>query len=525
MIKLMCTLTSLLSSVVLLCACSESGEITAEGEVAANIAPASADSATVLASGGKAQPNIILILADDMGYGDIGAYNPDSKVPTPNLDRLAAQGIRFTDAHAPAAVCSPSRYALLTGRYAWRSRLKSGVLWGYSPLLIEKDRVTIASLLQQQGYATAGIGKWHLGMGRSEADFFGAAATAAKETGGDSGRLRPGPNEVGFDYFFGIPASLDMRPYVYVEDGRPYTPLTGKLVEASGSRRHGGGGFWRKGQVAEGFVHEAVLPTLTEKALGYIRARGAAGSDQPFFLYFSLTAPHTPWLPTDAFRGKSGAGYYGDFAVQVDAVVGQVSAELEKQGMTDSTLLIFTSDNGAHWLETDIQEFGHHANGRLRGQKADIHEGGHRVPFIVRWPGQMPAGRVSSQPTTFTDLLATLAMLTGAELPQDAGEDSFNILPALFGQPLERERAPMVHHSGDGMFAIRDGNWKLIEGLGSGGFTRPKRKAPMKGMPDYQLYNLESDPGESRNVAADHPDIIARLATILERFRSRGRSR
>lgn len=480
----------------------------------------------VAASEAEKRPNIVVILADDMGYGDIGAYNPDSHVPTPNLDQLASEGMRFTDAHSPSAVCTPTRYALLTGRYAWRSRLKSGVLWGYSPLLIEAGRETIPSMLKKQGYHTAGIGKWHLGFGNSEADFYGAAVSGAANAGdAEFGRLRPGPNEVGFDYFFGIPASLDMKPYLYVENGQPFSPLTGKLVEASDQRRSGGGGMWRKGQIAEGFVHEEVLPTLVEKAVGYIRER-ETDDDTPFFLYFPLTAPHTPWLPTEEFRGKSRAGYYGDFVAQVDDVVGQIRSALADTGEDGNTLLIYTSDNGAHWLETDIEKFGHLANSDLRGQKADIHEGGHRVPFIASLAGRVPEGSVSDQPTVLTDLMATLASLTGAELDGDAGPDSFNILPSLLGDAEQQApRGAMVHHSLDGMFAIRDGDWKLIEGLGSGGFTSPQREDAAAGEVSVQLYNLKDDPSETTNVAAENPEVVARLTATLNEFRDNGRSR
>ena len=471
------------------------------------------------------RPNIVVILADDMGYGDVGAYNADSHIPTPNLDRMAQDGMRFTDAHSPSAVCTPTRYSLLTGRYAWRSSLKSGVLWGYSPLLIEKGRETIPSMLKKQGYHTAGIGKWHLGMGDSEADYYGASATEGKNSGDDFGRLSPGPNEVGIDYFFGIPASLDMKPYLYVENGRPYTPLTGKLVPASGQRRYGGEGFWRKGQIAEGFVHEEVLPTITEKALDYIRARSKDKDGKPFFLYFALTAPHTPWLPTEAFQGKSKAGHYGDFSVQVDDVVGQVNAALKEAGIADDTIVIYTSDNGAHWLDTDIKRYGHLANGALRGQKADIHEGGHRVPFLVSWPGHVPAGSSSAQPITLTDLMATFASLTGAALEGDAGPDSFDVLPVLLGEQETVSRPPMVHHALDGMFAIRDGDWKLIEGLGSGGFTEPKREEAGEGAPTVQLYNLKDDPGETKSVAAENPEVVARLLRILNQFRDSSSSR
>ena len=471
------------------------------------------------------KPNIVIILADDMGYGDLRAYNPRSLIPTPHLDQMASDGVRFIDAHSPSAVCTPTRYALLTGRYAWRSRLKSGVLWGYSRLLIEEGTETIPSLLKGVGYHTAGIGKWHLGFGNSEADYFGTSATEGQNSGDDFGRLSPGPNEVGFDYFFGIPASLDMKPYLYVENGQPFTPLDGTLVSASGQRRYGGEGFWRKGQVAEGFVHQEVLPTITERAIDYIKTRSAkAKGGQPFFLYFALTAPHTPWLPSEEFIGRSGAGYYGDFSAQVDHVVGQVRSTLEAQGLSDNTLVIYTSDNGAHWLGTDIETYEHLANGSLRGQKADIYEGGHRVPFIATWPGRIAGKRISHQPTTLTDLMATIASLTGAELGGDAGPDSFDILPALLGEQLKVARGPMVHHALDGMFAIREGEWKLIEGLGSGGFTEPVRESASSGRANVQLYNLATDLKETQSVADEFPEIVDRLMARLDQIRTSGRS-
>ena len=465
-------------------------------------------------------PNIVLILADDMGYGDIQSYNPDSKIPTPHLDRLVSAGMRFTDAHSPSAVCTPTRYGLLTGRYAWRTSLKSGVLWGYSPLLIEEDRVTLASLLRAQGYHTAAIGKWHLGMGSLEANYFEAPIVDGRDTSFDFGYLRPGPNEVGFDYFFGIPASLDMKPYIYVENARPYTPLTGKLVEASAMRRYGGGGYWRKGQIAEGFAHAEVLPQITGKAVDYIQQRGQDDNDQPFFLYFPLTAPHTPWLPVSEFQGKSGAGYYGDFVAQVDDTVGQIMAALAQQGFADNTLVIFTSDNGAHWLSTDIEQFDHLANGLWRGQKADIYEGGHRVPFIAKWTGRIPAGTVSELPIAHTDLMATIAEVVNTPMGPEAGPDSFSFLPVLRGEPEAQDaRPPMVHHSLYGMFAIREGDWKLIDGLGSGGFTEPAQVEAVAGEEAVRLYNLATDPAETNNVAADHPQQVVRLRQRLAQIK------
>ncbi|MDO6748360.1 sulfatase family protein [Gilvimarinus sp. 1_MG-2023] len=465
------------------------------------------------------RPNIVVILADDMGYGDIGAYNEKSLIPTPNLDDMAAAGMRFTDAHTPSSVCTPSRYSLLTGRYAWRTHLKTGVLWGYSPLLIEPGRETIASMLRKQGYHTAGIGKWHLGLGNGEPSYYGVPVTEGESPAVDSKRLRPGPNEVGFDYFFGTPASLDMKPYVYIENGQPLTPMTGKLVEASERRRGGGGGMWRKGEIAEGFDHQKVLPTLTEKAVHYIHTRGQSDGE-PFFLYFSLTAPHTPWLPSEAFIGKSEAGYYGDFNVQVDHVVGQVYNALESAGVAENTLVVFTSDNGANWLTVDIEKYGHYANGSLRGQKADIYEGGHRVPLLFTWPNHIPQNTVSDQPATLADLMATFATLTDVALADTSAPDSVDISPVLLGGAAKVTREPLIHHSVDGMFAIREGEWKLVEGLGSGGFTAPVREKATEDGVKVQLYNLAQDPGETKNVAAKHPKIVAQLQSKLDHIRS-----
>jgi arylsulfatase A len=454
-------------------------------------------------------PNIVFILADDMGYGDPGCYNKDSRIPTPNIDRLAAQGMRFTDAHTPSAVCTPTRYGLLTGRYCWRTNLKRGVLQGYSPLLIEPGRMTVASLLKQHGYRTAGIGKWHLGLGTAkETDF--------------SKPLRPGPNSVGFDYYFGIPASLDMPPYVFVENEGVTEAPTGR-IEASEMRRKGGKGFWRAGAIAPSFKHEDVLPKLGEKAVEFIRKQDAS---HPFFLYLPLNAPHTPWMPLGENRGRSKAGYYGDFVVQVDDTVGRVVKALDEAKLADNTLLFFTSDNGAHWLPSDIEEWGHRANGRLRGQKADIWEGGHRVPFIVRWPGKVKPNSRSDETICLTDFLATTAAVIGARLPADAGEDSFNLVPVLRGEKRDGPvREATVHHSADGTFAIRQGPWKLALALGSHGFSLPRDIKPKAGEAQGQLYHLGADPEEKNNLWLQKPDVVKRLTALLEKYQADGRSR
>ncbi|MGH7202151.1 MAG: sulfatase family protein [Planctomycetaceae bacterium] len=472
-----------------------------------------------------APPHIVVLLADDLGWGDARCYNPDSKIPTPNLDRLASQGVRFTDAHTPSSVCTPTRYGLLTGRYCWRTSLKEGVLWGHSPALIEPGRMTIASLLKAHGYATHGVGKWHLGLGDDEQTDY-------------SKTLHPAPTDYGFDSYFGIPASLDMDPYLYVVDDRAEAQPT-ETIEKSEHRRRDGGGYWRGGAIAPGFRHIDVLPRITERAVSVIRqheeqsravsARSGAtrpGSIQPLFLYFALTAPHTPWMPTDEFRGKSQAGHYGDFVAQVDDAIGQVLRALDETGLAENALVIVTSDNGSHWPVSDIEKFDHRANGPWRGQKADIWEGGHRVPFIVRWPGKIKAGSTSDQTICLTDLPATCAAIVGAELPQNAGEDSYDILPALLGTDEGRPiREATVHHSLHGTFAIRQGDWKLVLGLGSGGFTQPRVIEPKPGEPAGQLYNLAADPAEERNVYAEHPEIVARLRQLLENYKTRGRSR
>jgi arylsulfatase A len=465
------------------------------------------------------QTNIVLILADDLGYGDPTCYNADSKTPTPEIDRLAREGIRFTDAHTPSAVCTPTRYGTLTGRYCWRSRLKSGVLNGYSEPLIETDRLTIASLLKQHGYRTGCVGKWHLGVGWVPRD---AGAKVRADNIDYSKPVTQGPPALGFDYSYIIPASLDMPPYCWLENGR--------LVEAPtahtpGSERRwsGGGGYWRAGAIAPSFDFYDVLPTVTDRSVAFIKRQKAK---EPFFLYAALTAPHTPWMPTKEFRGRTPVDWYGDFVTQVDWSVGQILKAVEDGGLRDNTLVVFTSDNGSHWPVAQIEKFHHRANGPWRGQKADIHEGGHRVPFICRWPGRVDPGTQSAQTICLTDLLATCAAVIGAPLPADAGPDSFSLLP-LLREPARATpvREATVHHSADGMFAIRQGPWKLILGLGSGGFTAPARFQPKPGGPQGQLYNLAEDPGEQKNLWAEEPEVVKRLTALLERHQQQGHSR
>ena len=456
------------------------------------------------------RPHIVLILADDLGQGDLGCYNSNSRILTPQMDRIAAEGMRFTDAHSPAAVCTPTRYGLLTGRYAWRTRLKSWVLNGSSRALIEPGRPTIATLLAERGWSTQVVGKWHLGLGDSEPVDY-------------SQSLSPGPLAAGFDNCFVIPASLDMEPYVFVVDDEvEHSPST--RIDGSAHRRHGGDGFWRSGRAASGWEMQQVLPRLADEALQRINDHAAQGASQPLFLYFPLSAPHTPWVPTAEWAGTTPVSHYGDFVAQVDGVVGRVFTALEANGMADNTLLIVTSDNGAHWLSSDIEQYGHDANNGWRGQKADIHEGGHRIPFIVRWPGRIPAGVTSSELICLTDLYQTVANLTG-ESPSVGGEDSFDYSSHFLGARSERPvRDSLVHHSGNGMYAIRQGPWKLISQRGSGGFTRPVNFDPPEGEPSGQLYHLGDDPGESENLWTSNPEVVARLLARLIEIQQNGRS-
>lgn len=453
------------------------------------------------------RPNIVLILADDLGYGDPVCYNRDSKARTPHIDRLAQQGCRFTDAHTPAAVCTPTRYGVLTGRYPWRSALKRGVLDGYSPALIEPGRMTLASLLRAAGYRTACVGKWHLGLGRAKkADF--------------TRPLRPGPNAVGFDEFFGIAASLDMPPYVYIENERVTRPPT-ETTAGNDKPGHGASGFWRGGPIAPDFKHVEVLDRLTEKAIAFIRK----GGERPFFLYFPLSAPHMPVLPSARFRGKTD-GPYTDFVTQCDDTVGRVLKALDDAGQADRTLVIFTSDNGAYWNPGDIARWRHRANDGLHGQKADIWEGGHRVPFIVRWPGVVRAGTTTAEVICQTDLLATFAALVDAKLPADAGEDSFDLLPILKGKRLERPlREATIHQAADGTLAIRQGPWRLTPTRGSHGFSAPRTVPPKKGEPTGTLYHLGRDLAERTNLWQSEPEVVRRLTALLERARKDGRTR
>jgi arylsulfatase A-like enzyme len=460
------------------------------------------------AIGGDESPNFVFILADDMGYGDVHALNPDSKIPTPNLDGLAAAGMTFTDAHSPSAVCTPTRYGLVTGRYCWRSRLKRGVQNGYGPQLIENERPTVASYLKSNGYKTGIVGKWHLGLGfAKKAD--GKAIDYTKP-------LTHGPNDLGFDYSYIIPASLDFPPYVYFRNGQATEPST---VTQPAQKFPP---FLRNGPRAADLVMENCLDDLARDAVKFIQEE-STNKAQPFFLYFPLTAPHKPVLPHPRFRGKTQLGPYGDFIVQVDWTVGEVLKALDAAGIADNTVVIYSSDNGSFMYRRDeadatghvddqtVQAYrasNHTANHVFRGTKADVWEAGHRVPFFARWPGTIKPGSKCSDTICLTDFFATAAEVIGKDPPKGAAPDSFSFLSQLKGGKPEAARPPVINHSASGMFAIRDGKWKLVLGNGSGGRERPSGRPFQK---PYQLFDLAEDVSEKRNVIEKYPEIAARL--------------
>ena len=470
----------------------------------------------------RSAPNIIVILADDQGFGDVGALNPESRIPTPNIDRIAGEGMIFGDAHTTSSVCTPTRYGLLTGRYHWRTHLQKGVLGGFSPPLISEGRPTVASVLKTTGYHTACIGKWHLGMnwplkGGGVADDGGDFSGGFKDGWkvDYTAPIQNGPTSVGFDYFYGISASLDMPPYVYILNERPTQAAT---VEKA---------FHRKGPAAEDFEAVDVLPEIAEKSVAFIDKQAKQHADEPFFMYIPLNAPHTPIVPTDEFKGKSGINIYADFTIQVDHHVGEILEALDDNQLTDETLIVFTTDNGCSPAAKipELVAAGHQPSYIYRGHKADIFEGGHRVPFVARWPGKVPAGSRYDHLIGQVDILATAAEIAGAEYPDTAGEDSVSFLPALLGKTTDPIRSSLIQQSIGGQFAIRDGNWKLNLCPGSGGWSDPRPgRADLSQMPTVQLYDLAKDPGERNNLAESNPDRVEAMKAMLAKDISRGRT-
>ncbi|PSL05261.1 arylsulfatase A-like enzyme [Haloactinopolyspora alba] len=487
-------------------------------------------SGTVADATGK--PNIVYILADDMGYGDMRRNNADGKIPTPNLDRLARQGMRFTDAHAGSSVCTPSRYSLLTGCYAWRSRLKSGIVWPWDGSLIEPGRPTVASLLRDSGYRTACIGKWHLGWdwpthdGRHPNDTlrYGVLTTeenakreAFAENVDFAGRIRGGPVDHGFDTYFGVDVP-NFPPYAWFADDR----LTQQPTEQKPPEMYG-----RNGPAVPGWSLEEMVPEFTRRAAELIEAHATPDTDpeqRPLFLYLPLTSPHSPIVPNAQFRGKSGIGAYGDFVCEVDWVVGEVMDALERAGASDNTLLIFASDNGPEDHTKDdegayqrIRATGHASMGPLRGIKRDAWEGGHRVPMLARWPRIVPASTSCDQIVCLSDLMATCADIVGAT--HDTAEDSVSMLPLLRGRVDEPTRDDVIHHSETGTFAIRHGRWVFIDAPTGDENGEPADFARARGYQPHdfpgELYDIDDDLLQRRNRYGERPDVVDMLSARL----------
>ena len=450
------------------------------------------------------RPNILIILVDDMGYGDPGCYNSRSKIATPNIDRLARDGMRFTDAHASGPLCHPSRYGLITGQHPFRTDISK---WPKEPL-VKKDQITIASLLKKAGFRTAMVGKWHLGF---------------EENGYDK-KLPGGPLDCGFDSFFGFRASTDIPPYFYLSGDHAVQPPTNQIEE---HHTEGlapiQGEFWKAGGIAPDVELKDVLPRFTDEAVTVIQNHAKKADSKPLMLYLALTAPHTPWLPSREFQNRSDAGMYGDFSMMVDAMIGRVLQSLEVTRLAENTLVIFTSDNGPVWYPEDVKRTGHDSLGGLRGMKNSHWEGGHRMPFVVRWPGKVKAGSTSGQTICFTDLMATIADATGTTMPNEAGPDSFSFLPVLVG--TQPENKPVRDSLAIGK-SIRSGPWKYIDGREPRLFLRTSSGTiPTEDEPPGQLFNLADDVGELRNLHADNPEIVSRLKAEFTRILNTPRTR
>lgn len=463
-------------------------------------------------------PNIVVILADDFGVGDIQAHYPNNKIATPYLDKLVSQGVSFTDAHSPSAVCTPTRYGLLTGRYSWRTRLQEWVLAAYEPPLIAEGRATLPSLLRDNGYSTAMIGKWHLGW-----DWAGPQPSAMNEVRNGNKTLqwdytkpiRNGPTGRGFDYYFGVDLP-NMPPFTFIENDRVVVQPTAKYVydEKEGVVMPRG---FEGNPMAPGWKFADIVPELTKRAVEQIQQR--AKQDKPFFLYYAMTSPHEPVVPSKRFRDKSGIAPVADFVMETDWSAGQVLQAIDDAGIADNTIVIFTADNGhSHYTGwEDLVGAGHMPSGPYRGHKGDIWEGGHRVPLVVRWPGKTPANSSSAQMVSLTDMLATCAQAAGAKVPKGAAEDSISFLDSALGKPQKNPRTTLINHSNFGEFAYRNGPWKLVYRLGDEDLEKSRGKKTVA-----ELYNLDKDIAEAHDLAQEQPEMVRKLTKELESAIARG---
>ena len=463
------------------------------------------------------KPNIIYILADDLGYGDLSIYNKNSKIFTPNIDSIGDEGMVFYDMHSTSSVCTPTRYSILTGEYAWRTRLKYGVLWSYGEPLINENKNTVASMLKKYGYTTSVIGKWHLGLGWVTKNDISEINSDIR----DSGLIRDinedlidfsknptfGPPQNGFDYSFILPSSLDIPPYLYLENNKFLNPVN-NYTNGNKPNIDASGAFWRPGPMAEDFDINQVLPIFFDKSKKYIEK--TQKEDKPFFLYLPLPGPHTPWLPDSSFKDSSEAGEYGDFVKMIDFYVGNLLDHLKSLNLEKNTMVIFTSDNGPYWWPESILKFNHKAALDLKGMKGDIYDGGHRIPFMVKYPGVVKEKSTNSDVNSLASLMSTLGEMLGED-HNNIGIDSYSFYEALINVNHKSELNPIIHHSSKGFFSLRKGKWKLIENLGSGGFSKPVYIEAEKEENIYSLFNMEDDISETNNLANKYPEIVKDL--------------
>jgi len=488
---------------------------------------------SLLCHGKEQLPNIVIIYADDMGYGDLAIQNEKSKIPTPNLDQLARKGMRFSDAHSSSGICSPSRYALLTGKYHWRR--KQGIVGSFGKPFFAQSDVTLPQVLQNSGYKTAAIGKWHLGWhwpfinkptGRfvtkkGENKFYQPQDIDWKKA------IKGGPLDHGFDYYFGD-GTINFPPYAWIENDRVIkAPNAVMTMQNIGQKVKEGSWEFRMGPKVEGWNPYDVLPTLTKKSQQWL---GQQKKDQPFFLYLALPSPHAPIIPNKEFEGKSQAGAYGDFMVQTDWVAGQVIDALKKNGLDDNTLVIFTSDNGPEkYAYQRAEQYGHYSSGDFRGLKRDVYEGGHHVPFIIKWPSKIQAGAVSTEVISQVDIMATLAAITQSALPKNSASDSYDISPILFNQKYHSPlREATVQHTKKDTYALRQGKWLFINKKSGQHTKAPKSYNQQHGYKSFQtgslLFDLAADPGQRTNLHAKYPEKVTAMEKLLNKYRKQSYS-
>ncbi len=525
----------LLLSALLLSSCSQLAALSPPTEGSTDpqgrVSPAEAN-------GDLRRPNVVLILADDLGYGDVGCYNPESKVPTPNIDRLAKEGMLFSDAHSPSTVCTPTRYSILTGRMAFRTGMRGVFTGAGGPCMIEESRPTIGSMLQDKGYTTALFGKWHVGM-----TFLDEGGEPINKNGLEavqridySRPISDAPIHRGFDQFFGtVSCPTTDWLYAFIEGDRIPVPPTG-IIDREPLPNHPYSRDNRPGMIAPGYDLEEIDLVFLEKSRAFLKEHSKRSPEEPFFLFHSTQAVHLPSFAADPFKGKTEAGPHGDFIFELDYVVGELMKALDEHGLADNTLVILTSDNGPEVPTVISMRNDHDHDGARpwRGVKRDNWEGGHRVPFIARWPGKIQPGSRSEQTICLTDLMATCAAIVGADLPNDAAEDSYDFLPVLLGTAGSKSlRQYTLHQTMSLALAIRSGSWKYLDHKGSGGnnYSRDgrwgmKTYALPELAPDApgQLYRLDEDPGESTNLYFEHPEIVKELKAKLEEFKVSGRS-